>query len=61
MDLDRYLSEMVTRNTSDLFLSVGAAPALKVEGETHLTQAPPCQAGQVKHGADPIRGECDED
>lgn len=47
MDLDRYLREMVARNASDLFLSAGAAPALKVEGQTHLLDAPPLGAAEI--------------
>ena len=47
MDLDLYLREMVTRNASDLFLSAGAAPALKVEGETHLLAAPPLGPAEI--------------
>ena len=52
MDLDRYLREMVTRNASDLFLSAGAAPAMKVEGETHLLEAPALAAAETDAVAD---------
>ena len=52
MDLDRYLRLMVERNASDLFLSVGAPPALKVEGETHLLEAPPLESREVDAVAD---------
>ena len=47
MDLDRYLRMMVERNASDLFLSVGAPPALKVEGETHMLEAPPLGSQEI--------------
>ena len=52
MDLDRCLREMVTRNGSDLFLSAGAAPALKVEGETRLLEAPVLAAKEIDAVAD---------
>ena len=57
MDLDRYLREMVTRNASDLFLSAGAAPALKVEGETHLLEAPALAAAEIEAVADMLLDE----
>ena len=40
MDLTPYLRMMVEQNASDLFLSVGAPPALKAEGETRILAAP---------------------
>jgi twitching motility protein PilU len=57
MDLDRYLREMVTRNASDLFLSAGAAPALKVEGQTHLLDASPLTAPEIDEIADQLLGD----
>ncbi len=57
MDLDRYLREMVTRNASDLFLSAGAAPALKVEGQTHLLDASPLTAPEIDEVADQLLGD----
>src|SRR5512146_2170631 len=54
MDLNTYLRMMVTRNASDLFLSVGAPPALKVEGETHILDAPVVDSRAVTAIADSI-------
>ena len=39
MDLNHYLRLMATRAASDLFLSVGAPPAMKCEGERRLACA----------------------
>ena len=47
MDLDKYLRLMVEQDASDLFLSVGAPPALKIEGETRLLPEPVLDAPTV--------------
>jgi twitching motility protein PilU len=60
MDLDRYLRVMATRNASDLFLSVGAPPALKAEGETHLLNAPPLASKELSDVADLLMNEAQE-
>jgi twitching motility protein PilU len=57
MDFDTCLRMMVTRDASDLFLSVGAPPALKVEGETHILEAPVVDSRAVTAIADSILDE----
>jgi twitching motility protein PilU len=47
MNLDEYLRMMVAEQASDLFLSVGAAPAIKVEGETRILDAPKLDSDTV--------------
>ena len=60
MNIDSYLREMASRNASDLFLSVGAPPALKVEGETHLLAAPPLNSKEIGDVADTLMNEAQE-
>jgi twitching motility protein PilU len=57
MDFDTCLRMMVTRDASDLFLSVGSPPALKVEGETHILEAPVVDSRAVTAIADSILDE----
>jgi len=41
VELTQYLELMTTRGASDLFLSVGAPPSMKIDGETrHVGEAP---------------------
>ena len=40
MDLTEYLRMMAAQEASDLFLSVGAPPAMRTEGETRILDAP---------------------
>jgi len=47
-DLGAYLHYMVAIGASDLFLSVGAAPTLKLEGSMHALDMPPVHEGRVK-------------
>ena len=42
-----YMRHMATRNASDLFLSVGAPPAIKIEGETLMYSGTPLDAAAV--------------
>lgn len=48
MDLLELLRVMVERNASDLYLSAGAPPNLKVQGVTAAITAPALHAGEVK-------------
>ena len=57
MDLNVYLRKMVAQNASDLFLSVGAAPALKVEGETHLLDEPALDSAAIAQTVDGLLDE----
>src|SRR6476620_7247689 len=54
MDLNLYLRQMATRAASDLFLSVGAPPAMKCEGETELVNAPVLDSQAVVAVADSL-------
>ena len=45
MEIGQLLGMMAQKKASDLFLSVGAPPSIKIEGETfHLGQQPLAQA-----------------
>jgi twitching motility protein PilU len=46
-DLSQYLRQMVDAQASDIFFSVGAPPALKVDGEITQLDAPPLTADDV--------------
>ena len=48
MELFQLLKAMVDHNASDLFLSVGAPPNIKIEGMTSAVHAAPLVPGQVK-------------
>lgn len=54
MDLNEYLRMMATQNASDLFLSVGAPPAMKIEGETRMLDAPVLDPQTVAQIADAL-------
>ncbi len=54
MDLNEYLRMMATQNASDLFLSVGAPPAMKIEGETRMLDAPVLDPQTVAQIADSL-------
>ena len=57
MDLTEYLRMMVTQDASDLFLSVGAPPAMKTEGEMQLLDAPVLDSQTVAGIADSLLDE----
>ncbi|MGA9333048.1 MAG: PilT/PilU family type 4a pilus ATPase [Rudaea sp.] len=57
MNLSEYLQTMADQGASDLFLSVGAAPAIKVEGETRMLDAPALDSDAVAQLADAILDE----
>ncbi|HSC10574.1 MAG TPA: PilT/PilU family type 4a pilus ATPase [Rhodanobacteraceae bacterium] len=54
MDLTEYLRMMVAQDASDLFLSVGAPPAIKTEGETRIIDAPVLDSAAVSTVADSL-------
>ena len=54
MDLTPYLQMMKARDASDLFLSVGAPPAIKVEGEIKMLDAPRLDSQAVAAIADAL-------
>jgi twitching motility protein PilU len=54
MDLDKYLHMMAAQEASDLFLSVGAPPAIKIDGETHLLDTLPLDSKRVADVADSL-------
>ncbi|HSE11239.1 MAG TPA: PilT/PilU family type 4a pilus ATPase [Rudaea sp.] len=54
MDLTKYLQMMVAQDASDLFLSVGAPPAMKTEGETQILDAPALDSATVSGVADSL-------
>jgi twitching motility protein PilU len=47
-DIAPYLAAMVETDASDLFLSVGAPPSLKIGGRLMPLDAPPFEPGEVK-------------
>jgi twitching motility protein PilU len=47
LELFQLLKSMVDHNASDLFLSVGAPPNLKIEGATRPLKSPPLGPGEV--------------
>jgi twitching motility protein PilU len=53
-DLIPYLKLMALHGASDLFLSVGVAPTLKVQGALHHLNMPPLLPGSVRSLADSI-------
>ena len=48
MDLKGYLKQMAQDRASDLFLSVGAPPGIKIEGSTHPLGDVPLTAAEVE-------------
>ena len=48
VSLNLYLKHMATANASDLFLSTGARPSIKVDGQLHSIQKMPLKPGKVK-------------
>ena len=46
--LHLYLTSMVERQASDLFLTVGAPPSIKVQGQTQPLPFPPLRAEEVQ-------------
>jgi twitching motility protein PilU len=57
MDLIQYLRMMAARDASDLFLSVGAPPTMKTEGETQMLDAPMLDSQTVAAIADSLLDE----
>ena len=57
MQLIDYLRLIAQRRASELFLSVGAPPALKIEGETEPLPLPPLDAASVQALATAIMSE----
>jgi twitching motility protein PilU len=57
MDLLPLLKLTVARQASDLFLIVGAAPHLRIEGAMHPVDAPVLQPGEVQAMAEAILSE----
>ena len=49
MELTSYLDLMVSKGASDLFLSVGSPPHIKVEGLLRRLEGDPLPAGSVEH------------
>jgi twitching motility protein PilU len=56
-DIHALLTLMVSKGASDLFLTHGAAPHIKIEGFTHPVNAPPFKSGEVKQLAHSIMTE----
>lgn len=53
-DMNAYLKMMVDRSASDLFLTTGAPPSIKVDGVVYALDAPKLQVGEVKEIAERI-------
>jgi len=53
-DIHALLKLMVDKGASDLFLTCGTPPHLKIEGVTHPVKSPPLKAGEVKEMAHSI-------
>jgi twitching motility protein PilU len=51
IEMHALLNLMVAKGASDLFLTVGTAPHIKIEGVTHAVKLPPMKAGEVKQMA----------
>lgn len=56
-DLSFYLQSMVESKASDLFLTVGAPPTVKIQGALQPLQLPPLASGVVKSLAESILSE----
>lgn len=54
VDMNTYLRLMVERSASDLFLTTGAPPSIKIDGVVHPLDAPKLQVGEVKEMAERI-------
>jgi twitching motility protein PilU len=48
MEMFQLLKSMVEHNASDLFLSVGAPPNIKIQGVTRPVDSPPLRSGEVR-------------
>ena len=57
MELFQLLKTMVDHDASDLFLSVGAPPNIKIAGATRPLSAPPFRAGEVRELANSVMNE----
>lgn len=53
-DMNTYLKLMVDRSASDLFLTTGAPPSIKVDGEIFALNVPKLAVGEVKEIAERI-------
>ncbi len=48
-DLDTWLTKVVDKKASDLFITVGVPPTMKVHGEIHMVQEKSLSPGQTKN------------
>lgn len=53
-DMNAYLKLMLDKSASDLFLTTGAPPSIKVDGVVHALDAPKLMVGEVKEMAERI-------
>jgi twitching motility protein PilU len=53
-DMNTYLRLMLERSASDLFLTTGAPPSIKIDGIVHPLDAPKLNVGEVKEMAEHI-------
>ncbi len=53
-DVHALLKMMVDKGASDLFLTCGTPPHMKIEGVTHSVNAPPLKSGEAKQMAQSI-------
>lgn len=56
-DIDGYLQLMKARHASDLFLTTGAPPSLKVDGVVQALEVPKLMVGEVQAMADAVMSE----
>src|ERR1700679_674268 len=56
-NLQQMLKLMIDRGASDVFLTCGATPRIKIEGATHPVNAPVLQRGEVREMAYSIMNE----
>ena len=57
MDIGSYLKLMARQKASDLFLSVGAPPGIKIEGQTHHLGYVALTSAEVEHMAQELMNE----
>jgi len=57
MDITTYLKQLARQKASDLFLSVGAPPGIKIEGQTHHLGYAPLTAKEVEDMAHELMNE----
>ncbi len=56
-DLQQYLQLMIDRGASDLFMTCGATPRIKINGSTSAMDVPVLQRGEVRALIQPIMSE----